>query len=765
MADDKEQLALEQKYFDTAWEERERSRALLKQAPNAAAGSQAATRGVRRAIEARLDSIPGPDTPVAVGRFDLDVEDPRYVGRHAILNEERDVLVVNWQAPAAQPFYTATIDEPQGVTLIRKFETVRNQIRTFEDTLLADLADRVDELTADQKRGVDDALLRDLEADRTGEMSDIVQTIHASQYDLIRRPLDELLVIQGGPGTGKTAVALHRASWLLFNHRDVVDPGDFLVIGPSRTFARYIQKVLPGLGNEGVAQTDVRSLGPQTSDGRHETLEVARLKASRRMVGLLGRALHARVRFPDRTDALPVGRVTLTRAEVMTQLDILRRSPTYSAGRTGMREWIGRAANRRVGGAVPLETTVIEQALERVWPSLTPQAFLQDLLGSRARLTAAGGDDFTAADIERLYRSAADSLGSEIWSDTDVALLDEADSLINGRSETYTHIIMDEAQDLTPMQLRSVRRRSVAGSYTVVGDLAQSTGAWSRSSWVEVIEALRGEHPHHLEELRLGYRVPRQITDLADRLLPVIAPELQPATVVRRGPVEPHVVTVTSQDVIDRAADEASRYAGLGHFTGVICALSDHDAVADALRDRAIHFTDAGDGQLSNSINLLTAEQAKGLEFDAVVVIEPAAIARSDLTGPRQLYIALTRTTRALTIVHSQRYDLLGLTDGEPDQSASEGLSSQSPTIAAEARIPVLTEGGERDDDIRDQAVPAPSPMPAGGSMRDRMIRSAAQIFADEVRGSLPEDAWPALIRQLTKELGISTDRPGPPET
>ena len=488
-------IAEEQSYFDRAWEAREASRAVLKEAPGAACGPAKGAAAVRRAANEAAERMGSPDDEVAFGRMDLDGH-PWYVGKRAITDPDKDLLVINWQAPAAAPFYEASIGDTLGVTLKRTFRCRGNTINDFDDVIFADLVERVDELSSTERWGMDDAVLRDLELSRTGEMQDIVQTIHAAQYELIRKPLELLLVIQGGPGTGKTAVALHRVSWLLYD-RPELSAQDILVIGPNRTFTQYIRSVLPGLGEEDVAHTDLQALGPQRATGRREDVASATLKGDSRMAELLATALYQRVRFPDRTATLDVGALPgsprFTRDEIEAELRRHRRS-TYADGRSAFRQYLTRESATRARRGLPVPASAVEAALERVWPSLTPQAFLRDLFGSRERLLAAAGELFNAAEVNLLFRPAAERITQEGWTDADVALLDEADQLINGLPTTYSHIVVDEAQDLSPMQLRSVRRRSVDGSMTVVGDLAQSTGAWARHSWDDVASGL-GRRP------------------------------------------------------------------------------------------------------------------------------------------------------------------------------------------------------------------------------------------------------------------------------
>ena len=262
------QVKEEQDYFDCAADAREETRRTLSGAAGAAAGSRAAASAVNRGAKKMAASIGAPDDPVAFGRFDTESGETLYLGKHLIADSNRDMLVVNWQAPASAPYFQASVDDPSGVVRRRKFSTERNTVLDFEEVVFSDLAEEVESLTESARSGIDDTVLRELDQDRTGEMHDVVQTIHESQYQLIRSELEQLLVVQGGPGTGKTAVALHRVSWLLFNHLGRLSPEDVLVVGPNPTFTRYIRSVLPGLGDRDVQHSDLRYLGPQRSGGR-----------------------------------------------------------------------------------------------------------------------------------------------------------------------------------------------------------------------------------------------------------------------------------------------------------------------------------------------------------------------------------------------------------------------------------------------------------------------------------------------------------------
>jgi DNA helicase IV len=764
------EIANEQKYFDLAAEARERIRGNLMDAPNHVAGPRAAAGEVSKRIKTELEQIPPADTAVAFGRLDLEDDDTYYIGYHGIADDNRERLVINWRMEFVSRLWALGAKDAVGeLRRRRRFTTKRNTIVDIDDDVFAELLERVQELTANEQFGIEDALLDDIDVKRSGEMRDIVRTIHASQHELLHHPLDSLLVIQGGPGTGKSAVALHRVSVLLFNFPEDLAAEDVLVIGPNPTFTGYIKGLLPSLGDQGVLHQDLRGLGPLRSHGREEPIAVTKLKGDGRIAGLLERAIRARIGVASKRDlVLRAGNmnVRLESKEVQRAAHRLLRTGTYSSGRNAMRAWLTEQGKSRTRtNALEVTTESIEAVLERVWPSLTPQQFLWELFGSQNRLRNAAGDAFTVAEVDSLARTTAKRVREESWSDADVPLLDEVDRLINGSGVTYAHVVVDEAQDLSPMQLRSIRARSARGSYTIVGDVAQSTGPWARSTWDDVIEALEQDHAPSRHELKFGYRVPQQIFDLAGRLLPVIAPDVTPPRVVRRGPEEPELVRSANEAaMIDEAVDAAVGYAGRGRFVGIICAPEHHRALADVLKFRGIQYDDADAGRIGQSINLMTAAESKGLEFDAVIVVEPAAIAAHD-TGVRELYIALTRATQLMTIVHHMSYELLGLGVDEqgprppsiPDELPIDidGLMPPASPEAPSALFPAMAgDHGAETERVED----GPSRSSDGGRvsrMQDVVISAVAPQLAAEIRENVAAEAWPALLEALRRELGM----------
>jgi hypothetical protein len=790
---DATELELEQAYFDNAWEHREASRAT---------GAQlGATEGMGRydgiALAAQgaryLARLAPPEVEVAHGSIADEDGDVTYIGRNAIFDENGDLLVVNWRAPVGAIYEQATVNDPKGVARKRSFTTDRNTIRRWEDTYFAELAERIAELSDLQIDGVDDTLLADLDSDRSGTMRDIVRTIQASQSALIRHPANALLVIQGGPGTGKSAVALHRASWLLYNEESL-RPDRMLIVGPTDTFSNYIKDVLPGLGDVDVPQLSLRRMGPQRSTRREESPEAARIKGGSRMIGLIHRALHLRIRLGGEAPEIVIGRgaaaVALSRAEIEDQIEALRSMPTYNAGRAALRTWfVNRITEIQLereafSRSVDVDTSSVDLAVDRIWPPMTAQQFMRELLGSQLRLQEAAGDAFTARDIGLLYRKSSDTMASETWSDSDVALLDEADFRIRGTADRFDHIIVDEAQDLSPMQLRSLRRRSTNGHFTIVGDIAQSTGPWARDSWDQVIKHLAGTQltspPVIRKELDYGYRVPAEIYEVAAKLLPIVAPGVEPLTIVRSAPANAvrYLLDNGDFDLTEEVVDAIKEHAVNGRFIGVIAAPDTKAALIPALKAEGLSFSDADSGSLGTSVNIVSATEAKGLEFDAVVVVEPAQIAALGERGMRLLYIALTRATKYLTVVHAQALEPLGLAGAAPLPAPELTFTEQLFRQAAEegfdevpdARVPAQAPPSELGAApfVTRQAVATDEPVSATlpGAAIERttsevspLIRRTAKGLADEIREAMQQDKWAVLVTELARELGIEVDR------
>lgn len=650
-------------------------------------------------VQHRLKSLEFGDAALVFGRIDTDAEsgaDAFYIGRVAVSDEQRDPVVVDWRAPVAEPFYRATGREAMGLARRRHFATRGRAVLGIEDELFGEAAHQM--LGARAPEAHDDvearrggnitghgALIAALETTRTGRLTDIVATIQGEQDEIIRSELPGILVVQGGPGTGKTVVALHRAAYLLYTHRFPLEGQGVLVVGPNRLFLGYIEQVLPSLGEAGVELAVLADLLTESPTIRGQDRPgPARVKGDLRMADVLAKAVRDR-RRPLKDD-LEVGygvEVLRVRAGRTQQIvnDARRRARTHNAGRkfveAGLFEALAQSSRYEPEVADVRDRLrhdpTIREALERMWPVLTPPQFLHDLFGSRSLLRLAAGSVLSEAEVDALYRRREAHLGDVIFTNDDVPLLDEARWLLGARPRrklangagraddevrTYGHLIVDEAQDLSPMQLRMLGRRSLNGSLTMVGDIAQATGAWAHGNWEEILEHLPAERrAPRRAELTIGYRIPAPNMALAARVLAVAAPDLQPPRSVREDGDPPRVVRAASSDHLARAVAVATlgelEAVGTGNIA-VIVPSSLVDDVAKALEDAGLEFGIAPRSGLDMQITVVPVGMVKGLEVDASVVVEPAGIVAEQTQGHRALYVALTRSTKRLCLVHAE---------------------------------------------------------------------------------------------------------------
>src|SRR5436309_3343386 len=515
-------LPAEQAYLEEAYECLDRMRETLIRTAGAAATEEAA-QAIEDWANGRLRTFEDAERGLCFGRIDSEeAAEPIYVGRRWVHDDARHPLVVNWQAPAARPFYTATPAEPHGVTLRRRFRTKGRPLTGISDEAL-------DGSLADAAASVDDFLLEELERARDTRMRDIVATIQADQYHLIAREPVPPLVIQGGPGTGKTAVGLHRASFLLYAHRDQLRR--VLVVGPNPAFMEYVSHVLPTLGEDSVDQRAVAELVDGAEVTRTDPLEAQRLKADTRVAEVLRRLVDSAsegepqelvVRMEGRFVGVEADEVGELLAEARAELGL------STAARERFRMNVLRRFyedyGARLGGQAFRNFEEVERALRR-----------------DGRLTRFLNRTWPVPKPEQIVRRLPVMRGSRAWSEADLPLLDEARALVLGPPQQFGHVIVDEAQDLTPMQLRMIARRA-SRSFTILGDIAQATGPIAYERWDELLPHLPGGDEARVEELRHAYRVPREIMALALPLLARIAPDVKPPLAYRVGAEPPRVV-------------------------------------------------------------------------------------------------------------------------------------------------------------------------------------------------------------------------------
>jgi DNA helicase IV len=588
-----------------------------------------------------------------------------------VADDQRDPVVVDWRAPVSESFYRATGRDPMGLVRRRHFASRGRLLLGIDDELFGSATRALDEGRV-QGYG---ALISALEESRSGRLSDIVATIQVEQDVIIRSELPGVLVVQGGPGTGKTVVALHRAAYLLYTHRFPLEGQGVLVVGPNRVFLSYIEQVLPSLGEAGVSIAVLADLVPHVRVGGYDPEDVARVKGDLRMIDVIAKAVRDRERPLREPLRIPYGLQRLVvnpqdSAEIVAEAR--RRFRTHNAGRRLVEqllyERLTSSARTEESVEVVRERTrrdpMVREALERMWPLLTPTELLNDLFGSRALLRLAGQKWLADHEWSLLHRPRCQDPADVVFTHHDVPLLDEALEKLGPRPRhkdedavrTYGHIVVDEAQDLSPMELRVLDRRSLNGSMTIVGDIAQATGAWAHDDWESVLEHLPARRPPRRAELSIGYRVPGPIMDLAARVLPLAAPDLRPPTSIRHTGDEP-IITATTDDALDLEVVDAVRRELKAVGSGNVAVIASPRLVErlDAfLTDAGVEHGRATRQGLDKQVTLVPTSLVKGLELDSVIVVEPAAILEDEVRGAQALYVSLTRSTKRLSILHTR---------------------------------------------------------------------------------------------------------------
>jgi DNA helicase IV len=627
---------------------------------------------LRTDVEARIKSLADlADAPLFFGRLDYlrHAAGRRfYIGRRHVRDTGGDPMVVDWRAPVSQPFYRASKRDPQDVALRRRFGYTGGELTAYEDEHLSDPA---------EAERASRLLQSEIERPRVGPMRDIVATIQPEQDEIVRAGVEGSVCVQGAPGTGKTAVGLHRVAYLLYAHRERLSRTGALVIGPNSSFLRYIEQVLPALGELQVRQSTVDGLLARVPVRGEDSADAARVKGDARMALVLRRAVRSAVRMPQEPCVVVRGsrrwRVPAHElAEIIEELlgNIGRygdgRDFRYGAAREALplriahtvlvrMEQAGEAPDDRVRDAVARDTAV-KAVVNSAWPALDPAKLVLRLLGDPAFLAEAA-EGVLSEEEQRalLWARPARGVKSAKWSAADAVLIDEAADLIS-RTSSLGHVVLDEAQDLSPMQYRAVGRRCATGSVTMLGDIAQGTTPWSTPSWEEALRHLN-KPDAVVEELTQGFRVPRHVIAYASKLLPHIAPGLSEATSVRESEGDFTVERHAHDELDARVVDACRRALDRPGSVGLIAADARVPALAEALEAAGLPPLSPGEetGQDAR-LTLVPATLAKGLEYDYVVLEEPAAIVEGEpdtRTGLRRLYVCLTRAVSGLAVLHA----------------------------------------------------------------------------------------------------------------
>ncbi|MFC1406008.1 MULTISPECIES: AAA family ATPase [Streptacidiphilus] len=603
-----------------------------------------------------------------------------YIGRRHVHDADGDPMVIDWRAPVSQPFYRASRKDPMDVGLRRRFGYTGGDLTAYEDEHLTD-ADEVEQASA--------LLTAEIERPRVGPMRDIVATIQPEQDEIVRADVHGTVCVQGAPGTGKTAVGLHRVAYLLYAHRERLARTGTLVIGPNRSFLHYIEQVLPALGELDVAQATVEELVSQVAVTGTDPADAAIVKGDARMAQVLQRAVRSGVRMPTEPCVVVRGsrrwRIPAYELEELVQ-ELMDRDIRYGAALAALPQRIahavlvkmengGEAPDDRVQDAVA-RNPAVKAAVKAVWPVVDPAKLVFRLL-SDADFLAECADGVLSPEEQRtvLWAKPPRSVKSAPWSLADAVLVDEARDLVE-RTHSLGHVVLDEAQDLSPMQYRAVGRRCTTGSATVLGDIAQGTTPWATGTWAEALEHL-GKPGSRIEALTKTFRVPSEVIRYASRLLPGIAPDLEPADSVREshGALTVRHIPAPAAALDDAAALDATVSSTPAALTDAVVAAcretlrqegsigliaADHriPLLAAALDAAGMPYLDPGTETSADSrLTLVPASLAKGLEYDYVVLDEPAAIVDAEpdpRTGLRRLYVCLTRPVSGLTVLHTR---------------------------------------------------------------------------------------------------------------
>jgi hypothetical protein len=581
-----------------------------------------------------------------------------HIGRRHVHAPDGTPAVIDWRAPVSRPFYRASTADPMNLALRRRFGFSGGELTAYED----------EHFTGPQvaPAGASRILIEEIERPRSGPMRDIVATIQPDQDDIVRADAGHTVCVQGAPGTGKTAVGLHRVAYLLYAYREQMRRRGVVMVGPNRAFLAYIRNVLPALGELDVTQTTVGELvaSARSVQVRGTDTEAAGIiKGDARMAEVLRRALWSSIRPPADAVMLPRGsrRWRVPAYELAELVEELRtRGVRYGAARELLEHRIahviltqmeaaGEACDDRTHEAVR-RSRPVRSAVDAIWPKADPVRLVFELLSSPQRLEPAARGVLTEQEqAEISWSPAPRGPGSARWSPADMVLIDEASDLIT-RTPSLAHVVIDEAQDLSPMECRALGRRCSTGAATVLGDLAQGTTPWSAPSWEALLSHL-GKPGAGVRELSVGYRVPRQILDYASTLLAVIAPGLRPASSLRADPGALEVVHAAAASLGQAVVQACARACAQPGSVGVIAADPQVPALAGALDGAGVRYGAPGsDARLT----LVPVTLAKGLEYDHVIVVEPARIVAAEARGLHRLYVALTRAVSRLTVLHTE---------------------------------------------------------------------------------------------------------------
>jgi DNA helicase IV len=670
----------DQSHFDNCVISRENMRKDISKWVISASGPKSNMTRVYEDSQRILDKMDPKSATVAFGKIEDKDSEEIYIGRQFISDSEKNILVVEWQRPAAAPYYKATQTNPLDIILKREIFSDKNMIFSFNDTLFGKNGQVAPKVAGSAPRLIVDAnnkksILAKFDSKKTGEIAEIIQTIDPSQYGLIELPLNHGLIIQGGPGTGKSVVALHRISWLLYNFVSELKSSDILVLGPNKNFINYIENLLPTLGNQNIEYLEISNLGPAVKHSLIEDNYVTKIKGDKKMSYLVRNALLCKIKnldsdliinkFYDIDDQRELNTDLIIPVNLVNdKINKILSTNNYSNSLESFRSWFEVELIKRFKAKTsqelnyPIQKKVFNEFIKKHLPNFKSTLVLSSLLSSRDYLLEAASfstktsDSFSPIELNSLYRNSSKK-NKKDFSQSDVPLLDALETLLNGPRKKYRHLVVDEAQDLSPMQLLSIWRRVNEQSFTIVGDLAQSTGSWSRDSWDDVKEILAQNTNIKIENLEFGYRIPKEILDYVEPLFDALDLNIPFPKSVKSGfeiPIS-NLVDFNKNWLADFEKD-LSKFINLDQLTAVISTDKILDIIELGFKKSKIKFSRGSISSPRSKITLMNPDQVKGLEFDAIFVVDPKSIINSSKFGSKLLFVSLTRSTRHLIVIH-----------------------------------------------------------------------------------------------------------------
>jgi DNA helicase IV len=706
-----EELAKAQQHIDLAVDSREARRDYREKNPIDYSKVLAQMNSMAGPIRIDLRELGEVDDEAAFAWILSEVGEKTYIGKHLILDENYEVVVASWRAGTSAAYYLSNIKAKQGlIAKSRLIHEIPNKLLDIDLTIFNDLEEKVSKLELganfDLSTGISDSVLHELDANSSGNLKEIIRTIHASQYEIISAERKGLHIVQGAPGTGKTVVGVHRASWLLYPGNDVsLKPEKTLIVGPNDTFIRYISGLLPTLGESRIKHRSINNINAKFKSHFADSPNIARIKGDLRMTTVLKKSIYDRIRIPEKSISFSLAPhikpIEIQNFEISERIkDWFSSNVSYNSGKSSFRRFLITLINEKISSSKDFKSNFekfatessVDSIVNQIWPNLSAVPILRSLFTNHARLLSAAADTtFTIGEISQLVRKSEGPTKELLWTNEDIPLLDCLDFLIDGNREKFDLLIVDEAQDLTPMQLDVIGRLSSSGDILVLGDLAQATGVWEHTNWTDISECL-GFPIARMDELLYGYRVPVQVYSYASNVLSHIDLNQKPPILIRNVAEQPTLEIFDALERLLQGLTNQLRTLNLSDgVVGIISTESILEVIEKHLVELGINFTKVSQLGLKPGLNLISIADQKGLECDHVFIVDPQSIIDNSKSGLKQLYVSVTRSLKALTIYAIQKMPLELITHAELPVS-NEIKSNEPDSSLSNEEILILEE-------------------------------------------------------------------------